>query len=530
LRRSAHAVLAATIGVVCLAAPSPANAQGAAAPPRHPAREVLAFAPYWALGQERSWDYRLLTTVAYFGVDIRGDGGIDTSAANHGWRGWNSQQLVQLIGDAHRHGVRVDLVVKQFDSDQINALVTSRPATQAAIGNIVRLLAARGLDGVNVDLEGHTTSEHARAQAGMTSFLAQLTARVHAWRRGATVTVDTNVGSAGWDDGLFDIRALAPHVDAFFVMAYDMVFKDLCCRAGPNAPLHPYPPYDVSDAVRQYLAKAPPSKIILGMPLYGYKWSTKGDGPNSETTSPPEPDGYASALADVRCVQDHRLHVSGPHWDATAGSHWIAWYSPATGDPCGGNRGSWRELYYEDAASIGLKLDLVNARGLEGAGLWALGYQGQRRELWDVIGQRLGGAAGVLHRPPARAHAGRPAPQPPRARSSSVAPKPAARPPAPRRLGWRTQANAARTPGPPPAWLVALLAVLLALRRRPRPAGRGAGPRGPVCPRPTGNAASREIRARPAPRRAPSRRTSPAPRPTRSPHLGRGPRPRPPRT
>jgi spore germination protein YaaH len=416
-----------------------------------PRREVFAFAPYWALNQEKSWNYRLLTTVAYFGVDVKGDGTIDGSAGNPGWKGWNSEQLADMIGNAHRAGDHVVLVAKQFDEGEIARLVGSQAATQAAIGNIIKLLSQRGLDGVNVDFEGYATPKYPGIQAAVTNFMAQLTRQVHRWRPGATVTLDTYVGSAGWNGGIFDIGKLAPDVDAFFVMAYDMVFADMCCKAGPNSPLHPYPPYDVTDTVAQYLAKAPASKVILGVPWYGYVWSTKGNGPNSQATSKAEPESYPEAMAELRCAQAHHLRVSGPNWDAAAGSHWVAWYSPARKDPCGGNRHSWRELYYEDADSLGLKYDLVNARNLRGVGVWALGYQGDGPDLWNPIAAKLGQVPGAA-----------PAPRP-----------------APRRTGPRRPAPSAGRPGACLSRLVGGRLTCVAARA-PRPAPGGPAPRKPA--------------------------------------------------
>ena len=55
-------------------------------------REVLGFAPYWAIPNNAQWNYSLLTTVAYFGLDINADGSISTTTS--GWTGWNSQNLV----------------------------------------------------------------------------------------------------------------------------------------------------------------------------------------------------------------------------------------------------------------------------------------------------------------------------------------------------------------------------------------------------------------------------------------------------
>src|SRR6266576_3714411 len=56
---------------------------------------------------------------------------------------------------------------------------------------------------------------------------------------------------------------------AFFVMAYDMAFSNSPGQAGPNAPMNGWT-YNDSLSVSQYKGKAPASKIILGVPYYGY--------------------------------------------------------------------------------------------------------------------------------------------------------------------------------------------------------------------------------------------------------------------
>ena len=46
---------------------------------------------------------------------------------------------------------------------------------------------------------------------------------------------------------------------------------------------------------------------------------------------------------------------------------------------------SWRQLYYDDAQSLATKYDLVNQYDVRGIGIWALGYDGSRPELYAVI-------------------------------------------------------------------------------------------------------------------------------------------------
>ena len=367
-------------------APQPADARFTPRPPifRAPGnrlrREVFGFAPYWVLGTQDQWDLGLLTTIAYFGLDVGADGRLLTTTP--GWSGWNSARLTALVARAHARGVRVVLTIKQFDEATINRIVTDPAATATAVDQVVAAIAARGLDGVNVDFEGHSDAAFPQIQAGTTRFMAGLWNRVHRRWPGAEMSLDTYTGSASWDGGIFKIGDLAPHVDAFFVMAYDMAASNMPGRAGPNAPLTGFT-YNDTDAVAQYLTRAPASKVILGVPYFGYKSSTDGSGLYARQTGAQAPDSYADILEDYRCAGLQRS------FDGRSGTPWTAWVSPSHGDPCGGNRGSWRQLYYDDAASLGLKYDLVNARGLRGAGMWALGYDGASRDLWNELAAKF---------------------------------------------------------------------------------------------------------------------------------------------
>jgi len=305
---------------------------------------------YWELGSSGNWNYGLLSTVAYFGLDLQGDGSI--TMAGSGWNGWTSQELVNVINAAHLAGDRVVVVLKTFDEGTINQIVTTPSISQKAIDSAIWAIGSRNLDGVNIDFEGYSSPSYPNIQSGLTNFMSQLSTQVHQRWPSAMVSIDTYTGAASWDGGLFKIDALAPVVDAMFIMAYDMAFSNMSGQAGPNAPLNGWT-YNDTTAVSQYLAKAPASKIILGVPYYGYKYSTTGNQPYASTRGGATADTYAGVLDDVACAPQ----LTGS-WDSMAASPWASWWSPGSGDPCGGNFNSWRELYYDDARSLGQKYDL----------------------------------------------------------------------------------------------------------------------------------------------------------------------------
>ena len=340
-------------------------------------REVFGFAPYWALADNSQWNFNLLSTVAYFGLDVNDDGTFANSGG--GWTGWNSADLVTVINKAHANGDRVVVVIKDFRDASINKVLNTA-AYQTLITGVMVAIQTKNLDGVNVDFEPSGSPLFPDIPSGITNFMTALSSQVHARWPQAEVSIDTYAGAASWNGGSFRIGELAPVVDAMFVMAYDSVFSNMPGQAGPNAPMTGWTFNDTVD-VAQYLTKAPASKIILGVPYYGYRWMTADTSLNATATSGATAEGYASVVSDLTCG-----HVAfRPGWDPIGQSPWAAWISPSTNDPCGGNHGSAQELYYDDAVSLGLKYDLVNANNLRGTGMWALGYDSGETALWREL-------------------------------------------------------------------------------------------------------------------------------------------------
>ena len=134
-------------------------------------------------------------------------------------------------------------------------------------GSLIQLISAKNLDGVNFDFEGQGRAD----QAGLDSLISQVSEALKAANSHWQVTMDTYASSAGDPGGFYDIAGLAPSVDAFFVMAYDMNASS----PSPTAALTGTGFTDL-EALQQYTAVVPASKVILGVPYYGYDWPTTG--------------------------------------------------------------------------------------------------------------------------------------------------------------------------------------------------------------------------------------------------------------
>jgi len=44
-------------------------------------------------------------------------------------------------------------------------------------------------------------------------------------------------------------------------------------------------------------------------------------------------------------------------------------------------------VYFEDEKSLQYKIDFANQLEVAGIAIWALGYEGETRDLWEVVGK-----------------------------------------------------------------------------------------------------------------------------------------------
>lgn len=367
-----------------------------------PQREIFGFALASSLSDPTvgypTWNFSLLTTVAFFGLHVNDDG---TLANDSGLTVWNSSALTGLLTTAHASGTRVVVtVILQDFSVNTPHMCSALANASTTVSNAVAQLKAKGVDGINVDYEGENgscgTTDPSWARHHFVAFVAALRAAMPA---GTYLSVDTYASSASDPLGFFDIQNLASSVDAFFVMAYDLEYSNYshaplnCIRfcLGPTAPLAGYYWNDTTTAA-QYKGIVPASKVILGVPYYGRKSCVAAATPNAYPTSSVIADTYLDASQEgTNPGPGFQAGTFVAHRDANdpaGGERWDTWYNT--------NLNCTRELYWDDTVSLGNKYDLINADNLRGVGIWNLNYGGGAPELWRELDLKFG--AGVPRR------------------------------------------------------------------------------------------------------------------------------------
>lgn len=350
--------------------------------------EVFAFAPYWTLSSLSSLDVKDASTIAYFGLDVSGNGTISRSGP--GWEGYQSAELVNLVNEAHAAGDRVVLTVECFDQGDLDQLVTDPTAAATLASQVAQLVAAEQMDGVNFDFEGTGSADREALVKliGTVSFL--LKATDPNWQLTEDIYASSLDGA-----GFFDASALASELDAVFVMAYDMGGRD---TPSPTAPLIGSGYTDAS-VVSTFAGQVPASKVILGIPFYGYAWPTAGDWLGAPATGAAFPLSYSQIVAAGRPT----------YWDPTTDTPWTAWKAD----------GQWYEAFFDDPQSIALKVAAATKAGLGGVGVWALGMDG-------TDGTMLGAITGQA--PPDKSYSPAPEPAPTVLASPPVTAPPAGSP------------------------------------------------------------------------------------------------------
>jgi len=351
-----------------------------------PRREIYGFLPYWTLADpDTRLDFGVLTHVAYFsvGADARGnlkkrdaDGSLTT-----GWAGWTSSAMTAVINAAHAKKRRVTLTLSVFawTTGQARvqaALLGSPDARRTLARQAVAAVRDRGADGINLDFEPLV--------AGYEDEFVALVRTIRAGLDAAVPRAHLSFDTLGRPGNYPLERALAKGgADAVLVMGYDY----RTAGAGSAGSIDPLagPGYDLTETVGAYTARVPASRVILGIPYYGRAWSTVSDAVNARTQTGAR-FGYSAAVEYATAVELAAEH--GRRYDGREVAAWTA-YRKEICTPTHGCVTTWRQLYYDDAATLGARYDLVNRARLRGVGIWALGYDGTRKELYGALAAKL---------------------------------------------------------------------------------------------------------------------------------------------
>ncbi|WP_232697721.1 glycosyl hydrolase family 18 protein [Brevibacillus daliensis] len=229
---------------------------------------------------------------------------------------------------------------KLFDKEIVHAIVTDSAKKKKVITELVSIANKNQLTGINLDFE----SVPANDRDAYSRFVGELTDELHKHKKKLIVCTQAKENddpAIFWTYG-YDLNAIGKKADYVQVMTYDQ--HGPWSETGPVASIQ-----WVKDVVAYSKSQVPANKLLMGIPSYGYEWSSAG---NRAVTFKQMPSLLKNA--PVKAV-----------WNSPAQSPTISYKKD----------GVSRTIWYENEHSIRAKRQVAETNKLAGFAVWRLGFE-----------------------------------------------------------------------------------------------------------------------------------------------------------
>lgn len=255
----------------------------------------------------------------------------------------SSYEDFNMVSNLKSKGKRItptvtNLVNGNFDGALVSKILNDPVLRKRNVDSLVALTNAHGYDGIDLDYENLYASD----RAVFTLFVQELASALHSVGKTLAVNVYGKISEPGTWNGpqAQDYAALGAAADRIRIMLYE--YHWATSAAGPIAPIT-----WVHDVLNFAVSKIPASKVIHGLPLYGYDWVGM--------------QGQDLVWADVLNLANSTSAVV--NWDSASQTPWFFYYQ----------NGTRHDVWFENQYSIGAKVDKAVAFDVGGVFLWRVG-------------------------------------------------------------------------------------------------------------------------------------------------------------
>lgn len=374
--------------------------------------EITGWIPYWrsATGTADVLPHLdLVTEVNPFVYTLKSDG----TFLDNG--NLDQEPWVSFMAAAKAKGVRVIPTIMTGNGTLIHTLLsnsTSRVALEDRIANFVQ---AKGFDGIEIDFEG----KRAEDKDYFSTFLKGLYARMgRKWVmcdiEARTPPGDLYYGAAIPKDAAIyanDFTAINKYCDRVKLMTYDQqgVDQQLASSAASSSEMYApvADPQWVEKVVNLAKQSIAPSKILIGVPTYGYEYDVTAYAQGQYTydilwTFNP---GYAWPIAQQYGITPERNKAGELYFTYTpvadgqqpislrGAAASLAATAAATYANANNSHLSFRLMDWPDATAIAQKAALAKSLGVRGIAIFKLDG-GEDPNIWNVLSAVKGTATG----------------------------------------------------------------------------------------------------------------------------------------
>lgn len=338
-------------------------------------KNVFGYLPYWELN-DANVRLDLLTHLAVFDFVLQIDGSVSYPPD------WNNNlnNWIQIISNAQESNVKVIMTVSNLsltdvDSNLVSNLINNQSNKRKFFDDTKNIITDYHFDGINIDFENLKLSERGDPING---FMQELRDSLNTWFAGKELSFAAP--AVNWGNR-WKLKELSEICDYLFIMGYDY-HGSWSENAGPVAPLtgnEVYNQRNYETTISNDYANVERSKIILGVPYYGAEWLVENNDPYTNVI--PEGSPNTNWVKHVNYEDVHFLFADNNYsvFDEISQTTYVM--IP--------QEDKFQLIWMDTVPSLELKYDFALEKNLSGIGIWSLGKDGTRNELWNLIEKKF---------------------------------------------------------------------------------------------------------------------------------------------
>jgi hypothetical protein len=309
-------------------------------------KEVFGFHPYWRnIDYYRNYNFSVLSSLVYYGYELDPKTGLCKDIHD-----WDKQKVTDF---AKKEKCKVYLGVFCESERGVKTLLGNENNQELFFNSIIEQLKLKNADGVNLIFGSPDGKNRLKFLKFVKAFRNKLISANSNYKITLTIPIiDQNF--------FYDIKGLESDIEYFIL---DFTKKNI---RGPIVPITGSD-YSLEAGLSRYLSfNVPPEKFIACFPYHGVVWDAESTGE------------FLNYIA-YSDIEEKYTKDYGYSYDNNTARTDVVFDKVDT----------LEQLWFDDAKTLSDKYDYVLDKNLAGVGVWALGDDGFKTELWDALLNKL---------------------------------------------------------------------------------------------------------------------------------------------
>lgn len=342
--------------------------------------EVYTWYPYWMGDVWKSYDFDLISSISFLSYNIDPKTGSYLNPAQiKQWR------ETDLLDSAKKHETKVLLSLALEGEENHLEFLKNEKSWNTTLDSITVLLENRDADGIEIEFIDIPLD----LEAKFLEFVALLKDNL-SYRFITKKLILSLVIPAAPDKFPFDLVKLDESVDLFIVKGLDYHEQDGTVAAVAPLRNETAGGPSLENTLLTYLDRGlNAEKSILALPLYGSQWSGTFDPEEGFYTTNFERKVTLSEVNRVFQSKDSIYMIEPTLDETTMTQYFFLEFQDNTSI----------EGWYDDSLTLSKKMDYALINKFKGVGLWALGYDLGKNEVWEVVAKKFTGNTVIIKDP-----------------------------------------------------------------------------------------------------------------------------------